>query len=130
MLQFYDYDDNTTLKYESNVSSSKKEMDENLIELITLWWVKSIQKIREPIYSYDFTLIWVNWPDFYTFLNSLRINNYAIWALFPKKDFWLETKKLWYIKINSIEDDNYKSQKLDDDNRLVDVRLTFNTFDY
>lgn len=135
MLRFYDYDTDTTLNYETNVSASKKIMDQNVIEHTTLWWVKTIQRIRNPLYKYNFTLMWVNWPDFYVFLNSLRINNYAQAVTFPKKDFWLEDQWAWsrikaFVEVTEISDDNYKSLKLDDVDRLIDVRLTVTPFEY
>lgn len=130
MLNFYDYSASTNLRYSTYVNFSKKNMDQDLIEHTTLWGSKTIQKIREPIYEYSFTLIWINAQDFYTFLDHLRLNEYAIYAEYSKTLFWLETKKAWFIKNIDISDDNYIWMWLTDTNRLIDVRFTFSTFTF
>lgn len=132
-LQIFDYDDGTTLKYEtSNVVSATLNPDiQNIIEIPTLGWYKVVERLRNPIDSYQFILEGVKATDIATLREALRIDNYGCRVVYPKTGFWLEntvTKRRWFIKITNINDEKYKYSDLADTNRLVDVTLQFSPF--
>jgi len=124
MLQFYNIDDDTILKYETEVRLSKKILKPLIIDHQTLWGAKSIQLVGWNFTSYSFTLMGVKAIDFYELLNHLKFTHYWIVVKYNKLDFGLETKTECFIKDIDINDERFIAQRLDDVERLIDVRFS------